>query len=207
MLRCLEQLADAQESTQHTMAQLRQALDEQATRLDTLLARVDQSAIRQSGPINADSARGTAIPTLMRNLEALRSASLTHGMADRQRSRQYQQTIHRIRGLVRAVVPRDATVVVISRGDDELLQLGCQQAWHFPRAESGLYAGYYPANSGQAIAHLEALRANGGTHLLLPSTALWWLEHYDGFRQHLESRYRIVLRQDDVCVIFALQAE
>jgi hypothetical protein len=97
-------------------------------------------------------------------------------------------------------------VIVISKGDDELLRLDGKQGWHFPRATNGVYAGFYPADSAAAIAHLEELRAAGGDYLLIPETALWWLDHYAEFRRHLESHYRrVISRQQDGCVIFALQ--
>jgi SAM-dependent methyltransferase len=117
----------------------------------------------------------------------------------------YQYFIARIRGVVRNTLPPDTTVIVISKGDGELLKLDGRPAWHFPQSEDGIYAGYYPADSAEAIAHLEALRTKGGDFLLFPNTAFWWLEHYVEFRQHLESHYRVVVRQEETCLIFALR--
>lgn len=118
---------------------------------------------------------------------------------------QYQQLIHRIRDVVRTALPPDATIIVVSKGDDELLKLDGRCAWHFPQTEDGIYAGYYPADSGAAIAHLEALRSKGAEFLLIPSTALWWLRHYEEFGRRLDTRYRAVVRQEDTCLIFALR--
>jgi len=118
---------------------------------------------------------------------------------------QYQKTIHLIQEIVRAMLPEDATVIVVSKGDDDLLKLDVRKAWHFPQSEDGAYLGHYPANSAEAISHLEKLRDKGGDYLLLPSTALWWFENYVEFKQHLESHYREVVRQEDACVIFALR--
>ena len=103
-----------------------------------------------------------------------------------------------------AALPVEATVIVVSEGDDELLKLDDRKGWHFPQTEDGAYAGY-PADSAAAIAHLEALRAKGGDYLLFPGSALGWLEHYKGFKQHLESRYQVVVSQEDTCVVFALR--
>jgi len=116
----------------------------------------------------------------------------------------YKQLVGRIQDLVRNSLPPDATVIVVSKGDEELLKLDGRQGWHFPRTEDGRYAGYYPADSIQAIAHLERLRIMGGEFLLFPQTALWWLEHYAEFRKYLESHYRIFARQEGDCLIFAL---
>jgi hypothetical protein len=109
--------------------------------------------------------------------------------------------------VVRSRVPPGSIVLVVSKGDDALLQLQDRRGWHFLQREDGVYAGYHPANSTAAIAHLEELRARGAQYLLIPSTALWWLDYYQEFRQHLENRYREVFGQEDTCRIFALQIE
>jgi GT2 family glycosyltransferase len=116
----------------------------------------------------------------------------------------YQQLVGRIREIVSSSLPAESTVLVVSKGDEELLKLDGRRAWHFPQTEDGTYAGHYPANSAAAIAHLEALRAKGADFLLFPNTAFWWLEHYPEFRQHLESRYPVVELRQPTCLIFAM---
>jgi hypothetical protein len=117
----------------------------------------------------------------------------------------YPKLVERIQEVVRTTLPSSAIVAVISKGDSRLLELGGRQAWHFPRRDDGAYAGYYPADSAAAITHLEGVRAAGADFLLIPATAQWWLDYYGGFRQHLEGRYRSLVRQDGVCRIFALR--
>lgn len=117
----------------------------------------------------------------------------------------YQQLGGRIRSVVRQALPAGATLLVVSKGDDALLPADGCQAWHFPQTEDGVYAGHYPADSAEAIAHLEALRARGGEFLLFPATALWWLDHYPELGDHLEHRYRRVVQQDDTCLIYSLR--
>lgn len=118
--------------------------------------------------------------------------------------REYAGLVTRFREIVRRAVPPGAVVAVVSKGDHGLLDLGSRRAWHFPQREDGEYAGYYPADSAAAIAHLEGLRDKGADFLALPATALWWLDHYVEFRQHLESRYRPVVESRDTCVMYAL---
>src|SRR5262249_13310768 len=122
-------------------------------------------------------------------LEAIRTASNQGAFRRRMfaRQRQYRRLPARLAAHVRSRLPGDATVLVVSKGDDRLLNLDGRPAWHFPRGSDGRYAGYYPENSVAAIDHLETLRAQGGQYLLLPSTAFWWLEHYAGLRTHLET--------------------
>ena len=100
-------------------------------------------------------------------------------------------------------LPPEATVVVASRGDDELLELDGRRAWHFPQDEDGVYAGHYPADDAAAIAHLEQLRERGAGFLLLPATALWWLDRYPELGSHVRERYTVAL-EDESCVIFSL---
>ena len=80
----------------------------------------------------------------------------------------YRDLVERIREIVDRELPSDATVLVVSSGDDELLKLGAnRRGWHFPQMEDGTYAGYHPGDSAEAIAHLEALREKGaGLHPL-----------------------------------------
>ena len=117
----------------------------------------------------------------------------------------YQQLVRKIREAVRAALPPGATVLVVSRGDGEILNLEGRTAWHFPQLKGGAYAGHNPADSAAAIRHLEELRAGGAEYLLFPATGLWWLEYYQEFRRHLETHYPVVMRQEDTCVIFALR--
>jgi hypothetical protein len=121
------------------------------------------------------------------------------------RGAEYCRLVERVRQVVADLVPHGATVAVVSRGDDDLLRLNGRRAGHFPQREDGVYLGYHPADSAGAIAHLEALRARGVRYLVFPRTAFWWLEHYADFRRHLEQRYRVAVRDESTCVIFALR--
>ena len=116
----------------------------------------------------------------------------------------YGNLVERVRGEVEERVPAGAKVLVVSRGDRDLVRLGERQAAHFPQAEDGGYAGYHPADSEAAIAELERLREDGAEYLVLPAPSIWWLEHYGGFADHL-GRYRSL--GDGDCEIFDLRAE
>jgi GT2 family glycosyltransferase len=103
----------------------------------------------------------------------------------------YDALVTGVRSLVDDVVPAGATVLVLSKGDDDLLRFTDRRGWHFPQAEDGSYAGHYPADSAACIAELERLRQRGADFLVIPQTALWWLEHYAGFAAHLEQHYGV----------------
>jgi GT2 family glycosyltransferase len=119
----------------------------------------------------------------------------------------YERELERLGEAVSAAVPAGAEVLVISRGDEQLLQLNGHRASHFPQAEDGGWAGHHPADSAEAIAHLEGLRAKGARYLVVPPTYRWWLAHYEGLREHLDSRYRAVAADDRAGSIYELEGD
>jgi GT2 family glycosyltransferase len=117
----------------------------------------------------------------------------------------YERETEQLREAVKASVPAGATVLVISRGDERLLQLNGRRALHFPQADGGEWAGHHPADSEEAIGHLERLRDGGAEYLVVPPTYRWWLSHYDGLRRHLDSRYRPVACDECAGAIYHLE--
>jgi hypothetical protein len=63
-----------------------------------------------------------------------------------------------------------------------------------------------PADDQTVIQEVERLRQAGAKHLVFAWPAFWWLDHYAGFRRHLESRYSCPLRNERM-VVFDLQCE
>jgi SAM-dependent methyltransferase len=117
---------------------------------------------------------------------------------------EYRRLVQRFCDVMRTSVPAGSLVAVVSSGDDDLLKVDKLRGWHFPQDPTGVHAGYNPANSADAIDHLETLRRRGAEYLVFPETSFWWLEHYAGFRGHLERTYRLIHRSPDTCAIYAL---
>ena len=113
----------------------------------------------------------------------------------------------RLRVAVGEVVPEGADVLVVSKGYEQLLQLGNRSARHFPSDGDGRWPGYHPRDDEAAISHLEELRSAGATHLVIPAWALWWLDHYEGFAAHLGTHHRKVADVPGAGVIFELAAD
>src|SRR5258706_7498259 len=108
----------------------------------------------------------------------------------------------RIRFVVSETVPAGANVLVVSRCDEQLVRIdGCQAA-HSPQLSGGVYAGYYPSDSSDAIAQLDALRRDGAQFVVIPRTSKWWLDHYAGLSDYLRSG-GTTLDSDD-CMIYRL---
>jgi GT2 family glycosyltransferase len=117
----------------------------------------------------------------------------------------YVELRDRIRPVVEAAVPPGATVLVVSRGDEVLLELGDRRAGHFLQEPDGTYAGRHPADSAEAIAELERLRSEGAGYLVIPAGDEWWLEHYEVFARHLDDRHEALTHRDAPCLIFRLR--
>lgn len=115
----------------------------------------------------------------------------------------YHDTVSRIREVVVNLVPPNSTIVVVSKGDQDLLLFQARQGWHFPQNEDGVYAGHYPADSAEAIRQLKSLIAKGAEFLLIPNTAFWWLEHYGELKEWLEGSNTLFWR-DERCAIYKL---
>lgn len=113
------------------------------------------------------------------------------------------EQVPRVQSAARGLLPTGASVLVVSRGDERLLELEGVHALHFPQTEDGTYAGHYPADSVEAIDQLEGLRRRGAEFLLFPSTSYWWLEYYADLRTHLERHFREIHR-DQECAIYQL---
>ncbi len=126
-------------------------------------------------------------------------------MTTRLSSDGYRALIERVRDCIAHHVPHGSVVLIASRGDDALLRIEGYRAWHFPRNDSGLYAGHHPANSVEAIAHLRHLYSRGAQYLVFPWTSHWWLTHYRELAKHLSTAHHLMVSDDGACVIYELR--
>src|SRR5262249_9926465 len=107
-----------------------------------------------------------------------------------------------VAAVVRSLVPRQARVAAVDKHDPTLLHLAERRGWHVP--DLRLLTGY-PRDGQEAVAHLEALRVRGASHLVLPSHAYWWLDHSRELAGHPEGCR--TLWSDDHCRIYELAGE
>jgi GT2 family glycosyltransferase/2-polyprenyl-3-methyl-5-hydroxy-6-metoxy-1,4-benzoquinol methylase len=200
--RRIRELTEEKEAAWRDVAELRQSVSKQTDleRRIRELAEEGEAAQREVAEL-----RG-AIEKLIGVVEELAAAveALVKGDRESVGQFEYQQIVKRIRAVVRESLPADARILVVSKGDPELVRLEGRQAWHFPQDREGHYSGFNPADSGSAVVQLEAMRSKGAQYLLLPSTAFWWTDHYRGFKRRLDRRYRVVIRREDACVIYSL---
>ena len=100
------------------------------------------------------------------------TASVGRLTAENQSLRGYLKLVPRVREEANRLLPPGARVAVVGKGDDALLALDGKAGRHFPPGEGGGYAGYHPADSAEAIRHLESLRREGVQFLLFPAMVL-----------------------------------
>jgi GT2 family glycosyltransferase len=189
-------------------AEVERLLDSYAGQVSDLLAEVMRlSALAGVPPHpggNAPAAVEVEHPALLaeaRRLE-VEARSLQERFGVPTEGLGYRRLVDRIRTAVAERVSADDRVLVVSRGDRELVELGALEASHFPQDDDGGYLGHHPRDSEDALARLEALREAGAGYLVLPATARWWLEHYEEFGEHL--RERCVATELGCCTIYRL---
>lgn len=119
--------------------------------------------------------------------------------------RDYDAAVERIRRSILSATPEGSGVAVVSLGDPRLIDLQDRSAWHLPSEPDGTYAGHHPADSDEAMAHLDRLRARGARYVVVPSWASWWWDHYRGFTDHVRHRPPVV--DDGDCVVVELVEE
>jgi hypothetical protein len=117
----------------------------------------------------------------------------------------YRELIEQIHDCIGRYVRPGSVVLIASKGDEALTRVEGYRAWHFPRNESGVYAGHHPASSVEAIAHLRQLYSRGAQYLVFPWTARWWLEHYQELATHLNSAHALTASHEGVCIIYELR--
>jgi hypothetical protein len=116
-----------------------------------------------------------------------------------------REVVESVHSYVDTKLPAGSRVLIVSRGDESIIDFENRRGEHFPQTADGVYAGHHPPDSADAIARLEALRATGAEYLVIPATSAWWLAHYDEFATYLD-RYTRVEADDGTYVAYALEA-
>lgn len=114
------------------------------------------------------------------------------------------RVVEAVRRAVATALPTGSTVMVVSRGDPDLVRLPEHNGHHFPSTNDGRYAGFHPADSSAALQELEH-RLSDAQYFLIPASSFWWLDYYREFADVLNTRYERVWSDED-CVIFRLSS-
>lgn len=115
---------------------------------------------------------------------------------------EWESALERIAQVARQVLPPEASVAAIAKWDPTLLRLIGREGRNFP--DRRLMPGGYPRDGAAAVEHLEQLRREGVSHLVVPGAYSWWLDHYSQLAEHLDDRYHLEADSAD-CVVFDLR--
>src|SRR5204862_7913184 len=66
-------------------------------------------------------------------LDQIKAVRGAHGEAETSEAAGYRTLLRHVREAVDKHAPGEATIAVVSRGDDELLKLRGRRGWHFPQ--------------------------------------------------------------------------
>jgi hypothetical protein len=116
----------------------------------------------------------------------------------------HRRLVDHVRRFVNEHVPVGARTLVATYGDDAFLALGERRTQPFPRSGKGITADYTDVSDEEAVAQLEALRADGLEFLVLPSPALPWLANHPELEKYLDERFALVAGERGICMIYAL---
>jgi hypothetical protein len=106
----------------------------------------------------------------------------------------------------RTAIPPLSAVLVLSGGDERLLEIRGREGRHFPaRSADEGHAPDWPRDGAEAVAHLEALRAAGGAYLLVPESERSWLDGRPLLARHIEEAFSLYAQADGVCRVYALK--
>ncbi|HEX8218489.1 MAG TPA: polysaccharide pyruvyl transferase family protein [Chloroflexia bacterium] len=116
----------------------------------------------------------------------------------------WMHTVYRAIEEMAEVVPMEKSFILVDEakwGDGEVL--GGRHAIRFPE-RNGQYWGH-PQDDETAIVELEQMRQRGVSSIVFAWHTFWWLDHYSGLKEHLQTKYRRTLSNERL-VIFDLSS-
>jgi GT2 family glycosyltransferase len=108
--------------------------------------------------------------------------------------------VERTRRLMAERLPPGARVLVVSKGDERLVDVEHVRARHFPATADGTWAGHHPVDGADALRRLAAAPAD---FIVFPRHALWWLDFYGELARHLGDEPVV---RDEACEVYAVGA-
>ncbi|MGI9604126.1 MAG: glycosyltransferase [Acidimicrobiales bacterium] len=103
-----------------------------------------------------------------------------------------------VRQRIQMIGDPGAVVLVVSDGDDGLIDIGSHPCWHFPQGREGEWPGYDPVDGRAALTHLQGQQARGARYFVLPRHAFPWRTRYPELFTHLDTTARRVHHDDDL---------
>jgi hypothetical protein len=123
---------------------------------------------------------------------------------DQARSEEQRRCVPAIRALLGSLLPEEEVVLVLSEGDDALLNLD-RPAWHFPHDAAGQHLPLEADADGHVVSQLQTLSRNGIRYLLVPVAMLWTLARRPALAAYLGEDCRCLALRSRVCALYELR--
>ncbi len=116
----------------------------------------------------------------------------------------WAEQLQRATAEIMEIVPRGSAFILVN--DD---QWGNEQEFVDRRVipfleHEGRYWGP-PENDATALSELERLRRSGASYVIFAWPSFWWLDYYNGLRNHLQTKFPCLLANERV-VVFSLKS-
>jgi hypothetical protein len=108
------------------------------------------------------------------------------------------------RALLEHLLPDEEVVLVLSEGDERLLDLQ-RPAWHFPHDSSGRHLLLEAGTGAHAASQLRTLSRNGIRYLVVPAAMFWMLGRRPTLAAYLERECRRLAWRDRICAVYELR--
>ena len=117
-------------------------------------------------------------------------------------NRKWQRDIRRLSNEVQSLTPENSTLIVVDEDNFDADVFPHRHPIPFLERD-GQYWGP-PENDDAAIKAIEQMRDNGASFIVIAWPAFWWLDFYQGWSEHLNSRYKCTVQNKRI-VLFDLR--
>jgi len=107
------------------------------------------------------------------------------------------------RALLGSLLAEEEVVLVLSEGDDALLDLD-RPAWHFPHDAVGRHVPLEADGGRHAASQLRTLGRDGVRYLVVPVALLWTVARRPALAAFLEGECRRIALRSGICVLYEL---
>jgi len=92
--------------------------------------------------------------------------------------------LHTLGVALNQLTPAGSFIITADYGDPTVLYYADRKGWHF--TEKNAIYNAHPASGAEAVADVERLRHQGGTHMAFYWGTFWWLGYYTELTQYLD---------------------
>jgi hypothetical protein len=115
-----------------------------------------------------------------------------------------QRCLPATRALLGSLLPDEEVVLVLSEGDERLLELE-RPTWHFPHDSSGRHVPLEAGTGAHAVSQLRTLSRDGIRYLVVPAALLWMPARRPALAVYLDRECRRLAWRDRIGAVYELR--